>query len=79
MITQHELSLPYQALSLPINIQAAAKALAAAKTALTSAAAQNAGQVSVLETRRFAGKDVQVNSTLPALVCSHLRSRYTIQ
>lgn len=44
-----------------MDTSVAASALAAAKAAMSSTEAQTAGRVPVLETRRFAGKDVQVN------------------
>ena len=44
----------------PLDVSAAAAALAAAKAAVSNANVQNYGKVSVTETRRFAGKDIQV-------------------
>jgi len=43
------------------DVGAASRALAAAKAATSSTAAQHGDQVAVTETRRFAGKDIQVS------------------
>ena len=51
-----------------VDVGAAARALAAAKAATSSTAARHGGQVAVTETRRFAGKDVQVPSLLRGLM-----------
>lgn len=53
-----------------IDRDAAARALAAAKSAVSASEANAEGEISVLETRRFAGKNIQVS--IPGCICCSL-------
>jgi hypothetical protein len=50
-------------------LAAAAAALAAARTATSVGAARTQGKVTVTETRRFAGKDIQVGVFMMVMTC----------